>query len=186
MGAEGLKYSAQVAILIANYTALKLRDSYPTLYRGETGYVAHEAILDLRHFQETSGVMAEDIAKRLIDYGFHAPTMSFPVANTFMVEPTESEPLKEVKRFIEAMLAIHQEIIEIESGKYDHENNLLKHAPFTASELVDDWKYPFSREQAVFPVKGLRSQKYWSPVKRVDNVYGDRHLICTCPPPEEE
>ncbi len=184
MGGNGLKYSAQIAILTANYIALRLRASYPTLYRGETGLVAHEAILDLRHFQASSGVMVEDIAKRLIDYGFHAPTMSFPVANTFMVEPTESESLREVERFIEAMLTIRQEIADIENGKYDQENNLLKHAPFTANELVGEWKYPFSRQEAVFPLPYLCQDKYWVPVKRIDNVYGDRNLMCTCPPLE--
>lgn len=183
MGAHGLKQATEVAILSANYISHRLREAYPTLYASPTGRVAHECILDLRPLKETSGIMAEDVAKRLIDYGFHAPTLSFPVANTLMVEPTESEDLEEIERFIEAMLAIRREISRIESGEWPQDDNPLKHAPHTASHTIaNEWIHPYSREQAAYPVARLRHNKYWSPVARVDNVYGDRNLFCSCVP----
>jgi len=182
MGAAGLTTATEMAIVNANYISARLKEHYPTLYASAEGYVAHECILDLRHFKETSGIMAEDVAKRLMDYGFHAPTLSFPVANTLMVEPTESEPLEEMERFIEAMIAIRGEIRQIETGSWPRDDNPLKNAPHTAeSLLVDDWKHPYSRETAAYPVNGLRQNKYWSPVGRVDNVYGDRNLCCCVP-----
>ncbi|MEZ5717451.1 MAG: aminomethyl-transferring glycine dehydrogenase [Burkholderiaceae bacterium] len=183
MGAEGLQAATEAAILSANYISARLKDHYPTLYASENGHVAHECILDLRQLKDTSGVMAEDVAKRLIDYGFHAPTLSFPVPNTLMVEPTESETLFEIDRFIEAMIAIRTEIRQIESGALPQDNNPLKNAPHTAeSLLVADWDRPYTRESAAYPVAALRSNKYWSPVGRVDNVYGDRNLFCSCLP----
>lgn len=191
MGAEGLKAATETAILSANYISARLKDHYPTLYAsegkdGKSGHVAHECILDLRHLKETSGVMAEDVAKRLIDYGFHAPTLSFPVPNTLMVEPTESETLFELDRFIDAMIAIREEIRQIEAGKLPQDNNPLKNAPHTAESLLAaDWNRPYTREAAAYPVAALRSNKYWSPVGRVDNVYGDRNLFCSCLPVSE-
>lgn len=183
LGAEGFKKTTQVAILNANYIAKKLEKYYPILYRGENGLVAHECILDIREFKKNSGVEAEDIAKRLIDYGFHAPTMSFPVPNTLMIEPTESEPLSEIDRFIEAMISIKQEIEEIEQGKMDKKENVLKLAPFTAIEIAsEEWKYQFTRRKAAFPIAKLEQSKKFPPVKRIDNVYGDRNLICSYPP----
>lgn len=182
MGGEGLKRASQVAILNANYIARRLEAHYPVLYTGEQGLVAHECILDLRAFEQTSGVGVEDVAKRLMDFGFHAPTMSFPVAGTLMVEPTESESKEELDRFCDAMIAICDEIRAVEQGTLDRHDNPLKNAPHPASELVGDWTHPYSREQAVFPMTALRDAKYWPPVGRVDNVYGDRHLACTCPP----
>jgi glycine dehydrogenase len=185
MGAEGLKRATQVAVLAANYVAKRLEPHYGVLYRGKNGLVAHECILDARSFRDTAGVDAEDIAKRLIDYGFHAPTMSWPVANTLMVEPTESESKKELDRFCEAMIGIRAEIREIETGVTDRENNLLKNAPHTAAAIAkDDWNRPYSRERAVFPAPWVREHKFWPPVARVDNVWGDRHLMCSCPPGE--
>lgn len=186
MGAEGLKAATETAILSANYISARLKDHYPTLYASENGHVAHECILDLRHLKETSGVMAEDVAKRLIDYGFHAPTLSFPVPNTLMVEPTESETLFELDRFIDAMIAIREEIRQIEAGKLPQDNNPLKNAPHTAESLLSgDWNRPYTREAAAYPVAALRQAKYWSPVGRVDNVYGDRNLFCSCVPVSE-
>jgi len=183
MGAEGLQAATEAAILSANYISARLTDHYPTLYASENGHVAHECILDLRQLKDTSGVMAEDVAKRLVDYGFHAPTLSFPVPNTLMVEPTESETLFEIDRFIDAMIAIRNEIRQIESGAWPQDNNPLKNAPHTAeSLLVTDWNRPYTRELAAYPVAALRSNKYWSPVGRVDNVYGDRNLFCSCIP----
>ena len=159
---------------------------YPTLYASGNGHVAHECILDLRQLKDTSGVMAEDVAKRLIDYGFHAPTLSFPVANTLMVEPTESEDLAELDRFVDAMIAIRQEIRQIENGTWPQDDNPLKNAPHTAEALLaDEWKHPYPRELAAYPVASLRRLKYWAPVGRVDNVYGDRNLFCSCPPIQE-
>jgi glycine dehydrogenase len=182
MGAEGLKQATEVAILSANYISARLRDHYPTLYASANGHVAHECILDLRPLKETSGVTAEDVAKRLIDYGFHAPTLSFPVAGTLMVEPTESETLEEVDRFIDAMIAIREEIRAVEKGEWPKEDNPLKHAPHTAASLLKaDWAHPYTREQAAVLAEG-RHAKYWSPVGRVDNVYGDRNLFCSCVP----
>ena len=183
MGAQGLTDATEVAILSANYISARLKDHYPTLYASGNGHVAHECILDLRQFKDSSGVMAEDVAKRLIDYGFHAPTLSFPVPNTLMVEPTESEDLAELDRFIDAMIAIREEIRQIEEGAWSREDNPLKNAPHTAESLLAaDWARPYSREAAAYPVPALRRAKYWSPVGRVDNVYGDRNLFCSCVP----
>jgi glycine dehydrogenase len=183
MGAEGLKQATESAILAANYISTRLAPHYPTLYASENGHVAHECILDLRHFKETCGVMAEDVAKRLMDYGFHAPTLSFPVPNTLMVEPTESETLAELDRFIDAMIAIRKEIADVEAGTMPQEGNVLKNAPHTAASVVaGDWAHPYSREQAAFPVTSLKAGKYWPSVGRVDNVYGDRNLFCSCVP----
>ncbi|MEX0670386.1 MAG: hypothetical protein WD060_08025, partial [Pirellulales bacterium] len=183
MGGEGLRRATVAAILAANYISTRLKDHYPTLYAGDNGRVAHECILDLRPLKETSGVTAEDVAKRLIDYGFHAPTLSFPVPGTLMVEPTESEPLAELDRFIEAMIAIHAEIRLVETGVWPKDDNPLKHAPHTADTCVaTEWQRPYTREVAAFPVKSLVLQKYWPPVGRVDNVHGDRNLFCSCVP----
>lgn len=183
MGAVGLQAATETAILSANYISARLKDHYPTLYASANGHVAHECILDLRGLKETSGVMAEDVAKRLIDYGFHAPTLSFPVPNTLMVEPTESETLFELDRFIDAMIAIREEIRQIEAGKLPQDNNPLKNAPHTAESLLaGEWARPYTREAAAYPVAALRSNKYWSPVGRVDNVWGDRNLSCSCIP----
>jgi glycine dehydrogenase len=185
MGADGLTLATETAILSANYISARLRDHYPTLYAGEHGHVAHECILDLRQFKDSTGVMAEDVAKRLIDYGFHAPTLSFPVPNTLMVEPTESESLYELDRFIDAMIAIREEIRAIEQGRMPQDDNPLKNAPHTAEVLLQaDWTHAYSREAAAYPVTALRQTKYWSPVGRVDNVYGDRNLYCSCIPVE--
>jgi len=183
MGPEGLKRATEAAILAANYVSVRLRGHFPTLYSGANGRVAHECILDLRPLKETSGVTAEDVAKRLIDYGFHAPTLSFPVPGTLMVEPTESEPLAELDRFIEAMIAIRGEIARIEAGEWPQDDNPLKNAPHTAAAVaVTDWRHPYPRETAVFPVATLKRAKYWPPVGRVDNVHGDRNLFCSCVP----
>jgi glycine dehydrogenase len=183
MGAEGLRAATQMAILNANYIAHRLSPYYPILYAGANGHVAHECILDIRPLKERSGIDAEDIAKRLMDYGFHAPTMSFPVAGTLMVEPTESEGLEELDRFIDAMIAIRAEIDAVERGEQDAEDNTLRNAPHTAQMLlVADWTHPYTREQAAYPVPGLRDNKYWPPVARVDNAWGDRNLVCACPP----
>jgi glycine dehydrogenase len=182
MGAKGLQDATKAAILHANYIAKRLDAAFPVLYTGKEGWVAHECIIDIRQIKEDSGIEAEDIAKRLMDYGFHAPTMSFPVPGTLMIEPTESESLAEMDRFINAMLSIRQEINDVQAGKYPADNNLLVNAPHTAEALASDWDHPYSREQAAYPVTGLRRQKYWPPVSRVDNVYGDKHLVCSCPP----
>ena len=188
MGAEGLRAATEVAILSANYIAARLADHYPVLYSGgnaslKGGGVAHECILDIRPLAKRSGCGAEDVAKRLIDYGFHAPTLSFPVAGTLMIEPTESEALAELDRFCDAMIAIRQEIAQVESGGWPQDDNPLKNAPHTAAALMKaEWHHPYSREQAAYPVAVLRAQKYWSPVGRVDNVWGDRNLSCSCPP----
>ena len=183
MGADGLKQATEIAILSANYISARLKDHYPTLYASENGHVAHECILDLRPLKETSGVTAEDVAKRLMDYGFHAPTLSFPVAGTLMVEPTESETLGELDRFIAAMIAIREEIRQVENGHWPRDNNPLKHAPHTAASLMGaEWNRPYSRETGGFPLATLKQVKYWPPVGRVDNVYGDRNLFCSCLP----
>jgi glycine cleavage system P protein (glycine dehydrogenase) len=183
MGAPGLTAASEVAILSANYLAKRLSPYYPVLYTGPGGLVAHECILDLREIKETSGITVDDVAKRLIDFGFHAPTMSFPVPGTLMVEPTESEPKVELDRFIEAMIAIREEIRAVENGTLDREDNPLKWAPHTAEMIAaDDWQHAYKREQAAFPVVSLRHQKYWAPVARADNAYGDRNLMCSCPP----
>ena len=189
MGAEGLRAATEVAILSANYIAARLNRHFPVLYSGghagiEGGGVAHECIVDLRALQKSSGVSAEDVAKRLVDYGFHAPTLSFPVANTLMVEPTESEPLVELERFCDAMVAIREEIARIERGEWPRDDNPLKNAPHTAESLLGaDWSHPYTREQAAYPLASLRRGKYWAPVGRVDNVWGDRNLACGCVPP---
>ena len=183
MGEAGLTAATEVAILNANYVARRLADHYPVLYSGPGGLVAHECILDLRHLKDTSGIGVEDVAKRLIDYGFHAPTMSFPVAGTLMVEPTESESRAELDRFCDAMIAIREEIRAVEEGRMDREDNPLKHAPHTAEVLTaDTWTRKYPRSLAAYPVKSLRQGKYWVPVGRADNVHGDRNLVCSCPP----
>ncbi len=185
MGAEGLRRATEVAILSANYVARKLAGHYPVLYTGRNGRVAHECILDIHDIKESSGVTAEDIAKRLMDYGFHAPTMSFPVAGTLMVEPTESEGLAELDRFVDAMIAIRTEIAQIERGERDRADNVLKNAPHTAKMLLaEEWHHDYPRQQAAYPVASLRDAKYWPPVGRVDNAWGDRNLVCACLPIE--
>lgn len=186
MGAGGLVDATRVAVLNANYVAHRLRGHYPVLYTGEKGLVAHECILDVRPLTADTGVTVDDIAKRLIDYGFHAPTMSFPVAGTLMIEPTESESLGELDRFCEAMIAIRSEIDRLGAGEWPEDDNPLRCAPHTAEDVAaDEWTHPYSRTLAAYPVEGLRSQKYWPPVGRVDNAWGDRHLFCTCPLPGE-
>ncbi|MBY0574415.1 MAG: aminomethyl-transferring glycine dehydrogenase [Undibacterium sp.] len=183
MGAEGLKAATETAILAANYIAKRLAPHFPVLYSGHDGLVAHECILDLRPLTDATGISNEDVAKRLIDFGFHAPTMSFPVPGTLMIEPTESESQAELDRFIDAMIAIREEIAKVASGEYDAKDNPLKNAPHTAEVLVADaWNHAYSREVAAFPVAALRKQKYWAPVGRADNVYGDRNLFCACIP----
>ncbi|HEV7263965.1 MAG TPA: aminomethyl-transferring glycine dehydrogenase [Falsiroseomonas sp.] len=185
MGAAGMTRATMVAILNANYIAAKLAPHYPILYRGVDGRVAHECILDCRGFQQNGGASVEDIAKRLQDFGFHAPTMSWPVAGTLMVEPTESETKDELDRFIDAMIAIRAEIRAIEQGRWDSRDNPLKNAPHTAAEVMaDEWKHAYTRAQAAFPLPWIAARKYWPPVKRIDNVHGDRHLVCTCAPLE--
>ncbi|HRE14508.1 MAG TPA: aminomethyl-transferring glycine dehydrogenase, partial [Usitatibacteraceae bacterium] len=186
MGAEGLTAATEVAILNANYVARRLAPHYPVLYTGPGGLVAHECILDLRPLKESSGITVDDVAKRLMDYGFHAPTMSFPVAGTLMVEPTESESLAELDRFCVAMIAIRGEIRDVEEGRLDREDNPLRHAPHTAATvLADAWNRKYSRELAAYPVPGLRENKVWPAVGRADNVYGDRNLFCSCLPVAE-
>jgi glycine dehydrogenase len=186
LGSEGLTHATKMAILNANYIAKKLNEVFPVLYKGKKGLVAHECILDFRRFKSSCGIEVEDVAKRLIDYGFHAPTMSWPVAGTLMVEPTESESIYELDRFCEAMLSIYQEIQDIESGKLDKEDNPLKNSPHTAEVLIcENWDKPYTRERAAFPLTYLKEYKYWPPVARVDNVYGDRNLVCSCLPMEE-
>ncbi|MFT5140522.1 MAG: glycine dehydrogenase [Lysobacterales bacterium] len=184
MGREGMKKATQVAILSANYIAHRLSVAYPVLYTGRNGRVAHECIIDLRPFKQSCGVSEEDVAKRLIDYGFHAPTMSFPVPGTLMIEPTESESMTEIDRFCDAMLSIREEIREIEEERMDGDDNPLKNAPHNARDLVGEWKHPYSREIAAFPDKSCWQGKFWPQVSRVDNVYGDRNLFCACPPME--
>jgi glycine dehydrogenase len=183
MGDAGLTAASEVAILNANYIASRLAPHYPVLYSGPRGLVAHECILDLRPLKESSGIQVEDVAKRLIDYGFHAPTMSFPVAGTLMVEPTESESKAELDRFCDAMIAIRGEIRAVEEGRMDRDDNPLKHAPHTAAVVsADDWGRKYSRSLAAYPLKSLGEAKYWVPVGRADNVYGDRNLVCSCVP----
>jgi glycine dehydrogenase len=185
MGGEGLTQASRVAILNANYIASRLEPEFSILYRGKKGRVAHECIIDTRPFAESAGVSVDDIAKRLIDNGFHAPTMSWPVSGTLMVEPTESETKAELDRFCDAMLSIRAEIRAIEEGKIDAENNPLKRSPHTVEDLVGEWDRPYSREEACYPAGAFRVDKYWAPVNRVDNVWGDRNLVCTCPPMED-
>ena len=184
MGGEGLRLASKVAILNANYIATRLKDHYDVLYTGKNGRVAHECILDCRTFKATSGIQAQDIAKRLIDYGFHAPTMSWPVVGTLMVEPTESESLAEIDRFCDAMIAIRREIQAIEEGTLAREDNPLSNAPHTATAVTSDtWEHAYSRQVAAWPTgHGPDQHKYWPPVRRIDDAYGDRNLMCSCPP----
>lgn len=185
LGGDGLTASTRAAILNANYLRARLEKHFPILYVGSEGMVAHEMILDCREFKRTAGIEVGDIAKRLMDYGFHAPTVSFPVAETLMVEPTESEDKAELDRFVEAMISIRKEIADLENGRGDRADNVLKMAPHTCEEITANaWSHPYTREQAAFAVGNLRDWKYWPAVSRVDNAYGDRHLICTCPPIE--
>ena len=185
MGADGLKRASEVAILSANYVASRLGEHFPLLYTGRRGTCAHECIVDCRPFEAEAGIKVEDIAKRLQDYGFHAPTMSWPVPGTLMIEPTESETRAEIDRFCDAMIAIRAEIAAVASGRLDRVDNPLRNAPHTADELTaDDWTHAYTRAEAAFPLPYLRADKYWPPVKRVDNAYGDRNLVCTCAPLE--
>ncbi len=181
MGAEGLRRASEVAILNANYMAARLAGHYPVLYTNRRGRVGHEFILDLRPLKKSAGIEPDDVAKRLMDFGFHAPTMSFPVPGTLMIEPTESEPKAELDRFCDAMIAIRDEIRRIESGEWPRDNNPLKRAPHTADDLAEEpWDRPYSRQVAVFPAPWVRERKYWPPVGRIDNPWGDRHLFCSC------
>jgi glycine dehydrogenase len=182
MGAEGLRKATIMAILNANYMAKRLAPHFPIVYTGPGGFIAHECIIDLRWLKDRTGLTVEDVAKRLVDYGFHAPTMSFPVVDTLMIEPTESESKTELDRFCDAMIEIRKEIAEVEEGRADRADNVLKNAPHTHRLLLGDWPHPYSKEKAFFPLKGYPNDKYWPPVGRVDNVYGDRNLVCTCPP----
>jgi glycine dehydrogenase len=185
MGAEGLAYATKVAILNANYVAKRLELAYPLLYTGPNGTVAHECILDPRPLKASAGIEVEDITKRLMDYGFHAPTVSFPVAGTLMIEPTESENKAELDRFCDAMLAIREEIAQVERGELPRDDNPLKHAPHTASAVISDaWTHAYPREQAAFPTAEARAAKFWPSVGRIESAFGDRHLVCSCPPME--
>jgi len=183
MGSDGLRRATEVAILNANYVAHRLAADFPVLYRGQTGFVAHEAILDLRDLRTRTGIEVEDVAKRLMDYGYHAPTVHFPVPGTVMVEPTESESKAELDRFCEAMIAIRREIAEVEDGTADPDDNALKNAPHSmAAVLAPHWSHPYTREQAATPAPWVREHKFWPAVARIDNAAGDRHLVCACPP----
>ena len=185
MGPDGLKKATQIALLNANYIRKRLQDHYPVLFKGKNGFVAHELIIDFRGFKHSAGVEVEDVAKRLMDYGFHAPTVSFPVPGTMMIEPTESENKAELDRFCDALIAIREEIREIEDGRADKSDNVLKNAPHTAAAVVsDEWKRPYGREKAAFPAPWVRQNKFWPPVSRVNNSHGDRNVVCTCPPVE--
>ena len=185
MGADGLREATSVAILSANYVAHRLEGAYPILYTGSNDRVAHECIVDLRPITKATGVTVDDVAKRLIDYGFHAPTMSFPVAGTLMIEPTESESLAELDRFCDAMLAIRDEIDRVASGEWPVDDNPLSNAPHTAECLLGEWEHPYSRREAAYPMTQSSVDKYWPPVRRIDGAYGDRNLVCACPRPEE-
>ena len=186
MGSEGLKLATQNAILNANYIAYKLKKYFPILYKGNKGNVAHECIIDIRTIKNETGVTEEDIAKRLVDYGFHAPTMSWPVPGTIMIEPTESESLSELNRFCDTLIKIKSEIDKINSGEFDKIDNQIKNAPHTDLELAsNEWNHKYSREEAAYPAKFLRTSKFWPPVARVDNVYGDKNIFCTCPSMDE-
>ena len=186
MGSEGVKKASQVAILNANYIANKLKNYFPILYKGKNGNVAHECIIDIRKIKSESGITEEDIAKRLIDFGFHAPTMSWPVAGTMMIEPTESENLSEINRFCLTLKKIKEEIDKIQSGEFDEIDNPIKNAPHTHVELASNkWNHKYEREEAAYPSEFLKTFKYWPPVARVDNVYGDKNLFCTCPSMDE-
>ena len=184
MGPDGLREATEVALLAANYLARRLAPHYPVLYTGRGGLVAHECIVDIRGITRETGVTAEDIAKRLIDYGFHAPTMSFPVAGTLMIEPTESEDLAELDRFCDAMAEIRNEIDRVSAGEWTAEDSPLRGAPHTAACLLGDWTAGYDRERAAYPLPSVRKDKYWPPVRRIDGGYGDRNLACSCPPPE--
>jgi glycine dehydrogenase len=192
MGPDGLRRATETALVNANYVAKRLAGRYPVLYTGAGGHVAHECILDLRPMTKRTGVTVDDVAKRLIDYGFHAPTLSFPVAGTLMVEPTESESKAELDRFCDAMLAIADEVARVAVGEWPADDNPLHHAPHTLARVTaDEWTHPYSRTEAAFPagrrtgpVAGGLGDKYWPAVARIDGVYGDRHLVCSCPPPE--
>jgi glycine dehydrogenase len=185
MGGEGLTKATQVAILHANYMANRLNKYYPVLFTGKNGMAAHEFVVDLRPFKKTADVEVEDVAKRLMDFGFHAPTISWPVPGTMMIEPTESESKAELDRYCDALILIRQEISEIEDGCLPRDNNPLKHAPHTIETIVQsDWPHAYSRETAAFPAPWLRQHKFWPTVSRIDSVYGDRNLVCTCPPME--
>ena len=186
MGAEGLKKASQVSILNANYISQKLSKDYKVLYTGKNGNVAHECIIDIRPIKASSGISEEDIAKRLIDFGYHAPTMSWPVAGTIMIEPTESENLEEIDKFCNALIKIKKEISAVESSQFDKLDNPLKNAPHTHLELASNkWEHKYEREEAAYPSEFLKTAKYWPPVGRVDNVYGDKNLFCTCPSMDE-
>jgi glycine dehydrogenase len=186
MGASGLTLATKIAILNANYVAARLDPYYPVLYKGANGRVAHECIIDLRQLKAASGIVAEDVAKRLMDYGFHAPTLSFPVIGTLMIEPTESESLEELDRFCNALISIRQEIQDVEEGRIDQDDNPVKNAPHTATMIAgDEWDHPYSRKQAAFPASWLHEGKFWPAVARIDNVYGDRNLFCVCVPVED-
>lgn len=185
MGGEGLTRATQIAVLSANYIAVRLRDHYPVLFTGRQGHVAHECIVDIRDISKDTGVTVDDVAKRLIDYGFHSPTMSFPIAGTLMIEPTESEDLDEIDRFCDAMISIRGEIDDVAAGRWSADESPLRGAPHTAACLLGEWDKPYSRELAAFPVESLRRQKYWPVVRRIDGAFGDRNLVCACPPPEE-
>jgi glycine dehydrogenase len=183
MGQDGLAAATRAAVLAANYVATRLREHFPVLYTGRGGLVAHECIVDLRAITKATGVTVDDVAKRLIDYGFHAPTMSFPVAGTLMIEPTESEDLAELDRFVDAMIAIRAEIDRVASGEWDAADNPLRNAPHTAAMVTaDKWDRPYEREMAAYPGSVDRTAKYWPPVRRIDGAYGDRNLVCNCPP----
>jgi glycine dehydrogenase len=183
MGSEGLTKATQVAILNANYMAKRLAGHYDVLFKGPSGLVAHEFIIDCRSFDRSAGVRIDDIAKRLMDFGFHAPTMSWPVPGTLMIEPTESESKQELDRLCEALIAIRAEIRAIEEGRADRSDNVLRNAPHTIEMVAaDEWSHSYTREQAAYPAPWLRHHKFWAPVARIDNPYGDRHLVCTCPP----
>jgi glycine dehydrogenase len=185
MGAVGLTEATRYAILNANYMMARLQEAYPVLYTNASHRCAHEMILDFRPFKASAGIEVEDVAKRLMDYGFHAPTVSFPVAGTVMIEPTESESMEELDRFCDAMLSIRAEIAEIERGSADRTQNVLKYAPHTAMSLVNAvWDRPYSRQRAVFPASWSAQNKFWPSVARIDNTYGDRNLVCACPPIE--
>jgi glycine dehydrogenase len=185
MGADGLRRATSVAVLSANYVARRLAPHYPVLYTGRNGLVAHECVIDLRPLTQQTGITVDDVAKRLVDYGFHAPTMSFPVAGTLMIEPTESESLDELDRFCDAMVSIRSEITRVASGEYDAHDNPLKNAPHTAEMLISgEWKHPYDQQEAAYPPGVDRRAKYWPPVRRIDQAYGDRNLMCSCPPPE--
>jgi len=187
MGADGLGYATKIAIANANYVASRLTPFYPVLYKGKNELVAHECIIDLRHFKKSAGIEVEDVSKRLMDYGFHAPTMSWPVPGTMMVEPTESETKAELDRFCDAMISIYGEIRAIETGEADREDNVLKRSPHTAQDLLaDHWDRSYSRESAAYPAPWTKEYKFWPVVGRIDNVYGDRNLFCSCVPVDEE